>query len=170
MTTKYGFKEQLAKGEAQEAVLDAFFRGRGWKITPVDMTGQRSGVDRWFEISMLAMPLAIEYKADFKAGDTGNAYLETVSVAKYNDDGVMYIEKRGWVWTSSADYIMYYIPSNGALFVLRPEGLRDLLASDEKKYRSVPVRNRGYFGMGRLVPLDVIAGISEKRLSVLTDI
>jgi len=103
--TTYQFEAQLRKGEAYEAVLDNFFREK-FDIQPVQMCDQRRGIDRIFTSKKNGSILKIEYKADSKAAQTGNAFIETVSVDTQ--------QKPGWAVYSEADYLIYYIPPQQA--------------------------------------------------------
>ena len=60
----YSFREQLARGEQGEAVLDAYF-GQRWHVARASPRDQRRGIDRWF--TGQAHPsrrVAVEYKTD----------------------------------------------------------------------------------------------------------
>lgn len=166
---KYDFKTQLAKGEAEERVLDKFFQGRGWKTMATTMQDQRRGIDRWFECSMQDGVYSVEYKADFRAHETGNVYLETVSVGKYDASGEFQVKKRGWLWTTEANYLMYYIPGDLRVMLFVPGDLRDFVVENEGKYRSVSVKNSGYQGRGLLVPIIDIEKIARKDWRIAVD-
>ena len=168
MTKKYKFREQLAKGEAAEDELDSLFRLRGWKIAPTEMADQRRGIDRWFSVSMKPGVTSVEYKSDFRAHDTGNVYLETVSVGKYEDDEFV-VKKKGWLWTTEADYLMYYIPGDRRLLLFLPKDLRNFVVENEKGLRSVSVKNQGYQGRGLLVPVARLAKIARKDWQIGVD-
>ena len=167
--TTYSFKTQLAKGEEQERRLDAFFKLRGWKIEPTTMTDQRRGIDRWFSVSMQPGSHAIEYKTDFKSHETGNAYLETVSVGKYDTNNEFHVHKEGWLWTTQADFLMYYIPGSSRILLFIPSDLRDFVVENEGKYRSVSVKNSGYQGRGLLVPISHLEGIAKRDWQIGID-
>ena len=159
---KYNFKRQLDKGEEQEKILDDFFRSRGWKIIYADMDAQRAGIDRWFEASVHNGLIGIEYKADFRAHETGNLYLETVSVGKYKD-GDYVVEKAGWVYTTTADYLMYLIAGEQRVLLFVPDELREFVHNAIHSYRSVSVKNQGYTGRGILVPVEDVRPIIRRE-------
>jgi hypothetical protein len=54
--------------------------------------------------------VAVEYKTDWTASRTGNAFVETVSVDQAG--------KSGWAYTSTATYLMSYIPGDNLLYIL----------------------------------------------------
>ena len=109
----YQFDAQHADGLAGEAFLDALF-SRWYRIRPASAAQQRRGIDRWFRTT--TRRLAVEYKTDHTAARTGNAFVETVSVDTAH--------KPGWAYTSQADYLVYYIPPDGLVYVLRFAVLR----------------------------------------------
>src|SRR5690606_23251114 len=113
----YQFDAQHADGLAGEAFLDALF-SRWYRIRPASAAQQRRGIDRWFRTA--TRRLAVEYKTDHTAARTGNAFVETVSVDTAH--------KPGWAYTSQADYLVYYIPPDGLVYVLRFAVLRRELA------------------------------------------
>jgi len=75
----YTFDAQKARGDAGEAFLDQVFAA-DYEIRPATRAEQRRGIDRIFVHRQTGRRLAVEYKTDYKAAHTGNAFVETVSV------------------------------------------------------------------------------------------
>ena len=75
----YKFQEQLAIGEENEMKLDSFL-AKWFDIERVSQEGQRQGIDRLFTRRDNKVIYRVEYKTDFTASRTGNAFIETVSV------------------------------------------------------------------------------------------
>ncbi|MEZ4558752.1 MAG: hypothetical protein R3A10_07970 [Caldilineaceae bacterium] len=74
----YQFDTQKRVGVAGEDTLDAFFRQwRGLHIRPATDTEQRRGIDRMFTVAATGREAAVEYKTDYMAGRTGNAFVES---------------------------------------------------------------------------------------------
>lgn len=147
----YHFDTQLASGQDDEAVLDAFF-ARFYEIEPASMELQRIGIDRLFTARSNGIRKSVEYKSDVTAGRTGNAFIETVSVDTAG--------KKGWALTCCAQYLVYYIPPTGVAYVfpvtLIKEQLPRWLAEPERyPVREIPnVRNgQAYKTHGLLVRL-----------------
>lgn len=152
----YGFKEQLTKGQQSEAELDSFF-AQWYTIEPVTMEQQRQGIDRVFTRKDNGHVFDIEYKTDWTASKTGNAFVETVSVDTAN--------KPGWAHSSQADYLIYYVPGDDLVYVIAFANLRARLHC----WQNLPLRtipNRGYNTIGRLVPLREFERIATQVISL----
>lgn len=149
------FATDLRRGEAAEADLDSFFRARGYHIEPATADEQRRGIDRWFIPGEGQALVSVEYKADSRAHETGNAFIETVSVA---ERGV-----RGWAYTSQAAWLFYALPLDGLVYRIRFTDLRARLPRWERRCRRVTVRNSDYTTEGLLVPLLELERLSGRR-------
>jgi hypothetical protein len=142
---EYKFRDQLDQGKRAEAFLDSYF-SRWFGIFPVSLeTELRDGYDRIFQRRSDGERLKIEYKADWQAAETGNAFIETISV--YEE------RKPGWAHTSQADMLIYFVPPHGHIHMLRLPLIRMMLPSWKLRYREVPAPNQGYKTYGLLVPL-----------------
>jgi hypothetical protein len=149
----YTFEEQLREGVQGEHALDAFF-APDWIITPDTSGEQRRGIDRHYQHRHNGETLTIEYKTDYVAEDTHNAFLETVSVDTPPP-------KLGWVFTCQAEVLFYYVPGDGLVYVLRPVILRDYVNHLAHYRKPVPVHNHGY-----PVPLRVLERLAFEIVSV----
>lgn len=140
----YKFQEQLAIGEENEMKLDSFL-AKWFDIDRVSQEGQRQGIDRLFTRRDNKVTYRVEYKTDFTASRTGNAFIETVSVDTQ--------QKPGWALHSQADFLIYFLPLDGLIYAIRMPQLRAQLVSWKARYplRSIP--NKGYSTIGLLVPL-----------------
>lgn len=157
MTTHFSFTTQLAKGEEAERFLDSCFTDR-FEIRPVSRTGQRRGIDRIFKNEDTGKEERVEYKTDWRAHETHNAFIETVSVDTE--------QIRGWAWTTQADVIFYYVPVEELVYVLQPSVIRELLPRWEACYRTGKARNQTYFTHGILVPLDELEQCAREVISL----
>jgi len=153
----YGFQDKLKEGQAGERFLDGYFE-RWFNITPATATQQRRGIDRIFNDRTRDRTLRIEYKTDKTAARTHNAFVEVVSVDTEN--------KPGWAYTSQADYLMYYIPGDDIVYVIRFDILREQLPRWADEYETRHVKNDGYNTIGIPVPLWEFEAISEAQVSV----
>ncbi len=140
----FNFDMQLKRGEESEAFLDAFFSER-FEVRPVSAQEQRSGLDRFFVDRATGARRSVEYKTDWRAAETHNAFVETVSVDSH--------EKPGWVHTCSADLLFYYVPGEELVYVFVPSELRRLLPEWELRYPTRKAKNEGYWTHGVCVPL-----------------
>jgi hypothetical protein len=151
----YEFGKQLGKGEAAERFLDAHY-SRFFSIKKASRDEQRQGIDRFFEKEGESWP--IEYKADWTASRTGNAFVETVSVDTTG--------KLGWAYTSSAKWLLYFLPDDGLVYVVEMTKLKGCLEGWKEKCKTVTVQNRTYSTHGLLVPLDLFEQIAQRVDSV----
>lgn len=140
--TAYDFQTQLRKGEAAERELDARF-AEWFEIAPASADEQRQGIDRWFTGKRTGMRRAVEIKTDFRAAQTGNSFIETVSVGG---------QRAGWAYTSQADWLLYYVPRDRVV-MLRLTGVRIELAQWVNRWPEVTVQNDGYVTRGVVLPL-----------------
>ena len=154
----YNFFEQFKKGQESEEFLDKWLANKGYKIKKASRDEERSGIDRW--VTSERGTWSVEYKTDFLAHNTGNVYLETVSVGRYNENGVFVVEKEGWLHTTQSDYLFYFIPGAGTLYMFKPKALRQF--ADDNSLRSVQVKNPDYQGRGLLAPIQKIGKFSVK--------
>lgn len=152
----YKFGKQLAKGEHSEAILDSVFN-RDYAIARVNMDMQRKGIDRIFTHRRTRAVLNVEYKTDWTASRTHNAFVETVSVDTQN--------KPGWAVTSQADILIYYVPGDEIVYVIRLGVLRGKL-DDWRKFPTRRIPNDGYHTVGLLVPLAEFERIAVEVLSL----
>lgn len=143
--TLYDFEHQLAQGEAGEAQIDEFFAS-WYRITKAGHDQQRRGIDRIWIDRQTGRTFTVEYKTDWTAARTGNAFVETIS----NDSS----HSPGWGYKSRATWLVYFIPDPETLYVLEMAHIRQNLPRWEEAYETRAVMNRGYLTHGVLVPLD----------------
>jgi hypothetical protein len=150
---EHDFNSSFAVGRDGEEFLDKLFSIK-FTIEQVDREDQRRGIDRYFTgKSEDAKRLAIEYKTDHRAADTGNAFIETVSVDS--------ADKEGWAYKSQADYLIYYLPEDGLIYSIRMSALRRCLDRWAQEYPTRAAPNKGYNTYGILVPLHEFEDIAE---------
>ena len=156
--TKFDFnKVALQKAQEGEATLDNYF-SKWYTIQNVTMAFQKRGIDRIFLAKVPEpTPMAVEYKIDYRARQTGNAYIETVAW----DDGSR--SKKGWAYTCEADVLAYC--NNFEILLLEPLVLRPYLEQWQQKYRTVIVPNVGFNGEGLLIPWRTVKHIAFKALN-----
>jgi hypothetical protein len=153
----YTFDTQLTKGAAAETQLDGFF-AQWFDIEPASPAEQRRGIDRTFTPQAGGKPFKVEYKTDWTASKTGNAFVETVSVDTH--------DKPGWAHTSQADYLIYFLPDDLLIYVLRFATLRRLLARWQREYPVRKIPNKGYYTHGLLVPLREFEQHAAQTISI----
>jgi len=153
----YSIKTQLLIGKAYERHLDAHFSDR-YRIYGVTYSAQVAGWDRMFIDRATGERTKVEYKADMKAHETGNAFIE---LGSRTDDTHEW--RDGWALTSQADLLYFYRPGPGLelVYIFSPEVLRAELPRWRRMYPEGRSPNKdGYHTHGLLVPpaeLELIA-------------
>lgn len=150
----HDFEESLAKVKPEEEKLDRYLEKLGYEIVLATITEEKRGIDRY--ITTKGITLAVEYKCDSRAADTGNAFIEIVSNSR--------TDKPGWVHTTEADWVLYFIVKAEKPYVmwLRPSVIRSAMPAWSDKYRTALCQNPSYCSYGLLVPLDRLKIIAEK--------
>jgi len=149
---EFNFQEQLLVGQIGEDVIDSHLLNKyGMKAEKVSPELDQLGVDRIIR-GGLGTTWSAEYKTDFVAGKTHNAFIETVSVDSSN--------KLGWSRTSIAQWILYYVPPDGLLYFLETTEVKKKIDEWCSKYRIAKAQNSGYFSHGVIVPLAELEAIS----------
>jgi hypothetical protein len=73
------FDVQKARGAVSEKFLDSE-PAVEFEVRPATPQEQRRGIDRIFTHRQTGQRLAVEYKTDYKAARTGNAFIGSISV------------------------------------------------------------------------------------------
>jgi len=153
----HDWDNEYQKGIQVEAYLDAVFVLLGYGVKQATRDQQRQGIDRLLTNSRTGLITPVEYKGDFRASETGNAFIETVSVDTAG--------KRGWAYTSGALYLIYCLPLDDLIYVISMATLRENLSRWAQAYKAVPATNQGYTTYGILVPLHELEYLSDGTLS-----
>jgi hypothetical protein len=151
----YSFDESLAVGHSYEKALDAFL-SPWFSIRPATSFFQKRGVDRIARSRKTDQTYWLEYKADTVAGRTGNAFIETVSVQ--NSEA----QKLGWLYTTVADFVLYFVIDQALIYWLRPSLLRRSLPNWLESYAlKTTTTKQGWQTTGVIVPLEVLSEIAD---------
>jgi hypothetical protein len=138
----HDFAECLRAGQRGEHDLDFFF-ARWHKITLATAAEQRDEIDRHF-VDERGKHLAVEYKTDARADETGRIFVETVSVDTTRAPG-------GHI-RSRADYIAIYLPKSELVYWMQVRRLRERVKRWHGQYPYAFAQNRTYKTWGLLVP------------------
>ncbi len=152
----YEFRSQKQVGQWGEAVLDSHLQRR-YFLEVADPILQDQEIDRIARPKAGGRAWFLEYKTDLRADETGNAFIETVG----SDAGR---ENAGWAAKSGADFVIYYLPYSGRIYVIPVIRLRKMLPKWRDRYPVRQIPNNGYHTHGLLVPLSELAKISELYL------
>lgn len=157
----HNFESSLKDSFKHDADLDSYF-SRWFNIQQVGSDFQRAGIDRIFTCKNTRRRFTVEYKSDSKAAETGNAFVESVSV---DIDG-----KDGWALTCLAQYLAYYIPPQRTIYLIQVVDLKNALIFWREKYPERKSRNEKYNTLGILVPLQEFATCAEKTFVIPTSL
>lgn len=157
-----GGNGNLDQGKADEREIDSLM-SRRYQIQPVQLATEIDrGIDRYWTEKRTGLRYSVEYKSDRAALKTGNAFLETIS----NDQ----TKKAGWIYTTTAQIIVYYVPGQ-ALLLLSGERLKQAIADGFIKGRRIgSAKNETYYSKGALVPLEEleeVPGLVLNKLGVV---
>ncbi len=160
MTKRHDFRKQLAQGKKGEKELDEFFK-KDYIIVPVELQDEKDkGIDRVFIDRKQADAFTVEYKTDFLTQYTNNIAVEIYSVLNNKTD------KRGWAYTSKADYIFYYIFGKNEILVFEPKTMHEHLCDWERDYRHVFPNNGSYSSECVLVPVKVFLDCVDRIIQI----
>lgn len=152
----YRFQAKLDEGESFERQLDGYF-AHWFHIQPGNKDQQRRGIDRIFT-DQQGRVFTVQYKSDSTAAQTGNAFIETISVDHQN--------KRGWAYTCEAQILIYYIPPTRTLYVLSTVDLKQMLERWTAEHTLKIIPNEGYNTIGAIVPLKELRAIAKNTISL----
>ena len=158
-TTIYDFASQMKQGQKGEQEIISHLTAKGWHCRSSTRDEQRQGIDLIACKSDFCR--SIEIKSDRRASNTGNAFIETVSVFK--DDKII---KKGWVYTCQAQYLFYYLPQDLLIYCFKPINLVKYCDRWAKQYRTVSIPNRGYKTKGILVPLHELESTASQIINI----
>ena len=149
MSTDYhDFNDKLKEEQEHNKNLDEFY-SRWFDIQKVSISAQYSGIDRVWTNKNSGVRYSIEYKADSEAANTGNSFVETISIDTTN--------KPGWAYTSCAQLLAYYVPPISTCYHFTMLAIKNNVDNWSLKYRKGKAKNKGYFTEGVLVPLSEFA-------------
>lgn len=155
--TVHKFNAKLKQGEAVERELDDYFVTE-YEIEHATREEQRRGIDRYFTHRATGERRAVDYKADWRAHQTGNAFIETVSVDT--------VAKAGWAVASESEVILYYLPQTRVLYVVFLAQLRRWLPLWMELFPAAKAQNEGYSTHGVLIPISELEDIAESVVEV----
>jgi hypothetical protein len=151
--TVNGFQQAKALGNKGESLLDRMF-SVFFDVKPATPEQQMHGIDRVMVGKQAKQKITVEYKTDYTAATSGNAFIELESG-----------DKSGWALTCEADFIAYIVPGKH-VYVFRPCTLRNHLSQWKEECIVKSAQNPSYHATGLLVPLSTLAGICETFIAV----
>lgn len=131
------FRQSLEVGLSNEELLDSFFAPKYQRIDKLHGDEQLAGCDRRFYLPN--RNFTVEYKADLKASQTGNIFVELMHYRPC--DGLIWC---GWGMSCKADYLALYLPGLNECFWLNPAKLRGMLLEWNSKFPKA-----SFFGQGK---------------------
>jgi hypothetical protein len=158
----YKFDAQLQQGHAGEEAIYQWL-SRFYTIHRcTDMAQQRQGVDAIIRHKDSGNQFLVEVKTDYRAAETGNAFVELVAYDKPT-------LKLGWAYTCQSDWLIYFLPVSGQIFFLKPRRIRDRLNFWLSRYKQRTVPNQDFNTRGLLVPLQELQDIAAIATTIDTE-
>lgn len=148
----HDFADKLKEGHAYETEIDARL-ARWFRARPVPQGMEWHGVDRVLPSSS-GIEYTAEYKADSRAAETENVFIEIQS----SDRSC----RNGWALTSWAQLLFYYLPQTKCLYAVDMTTLKRELPGWRKRFSDAAAPNKGYCTTGLLVPLVEFEKIAVK--------
>lgn len=146
----YRFDEQFALGQVAEEFIKHELETRfKVAVSEAPRSLQSLGID--FILQQNNKRYSAELKTDFRAHQTGNAFVETISVQDPETDEV---KAYGWYYTSVAQVLLYYVPGINILFLVDMYKFKTLSLDN---YITKVIRNKTYVGRGKVIPLAELA-------------
>lgn len=153
MVKEYEFQEQLHNVKPYEEFLAEFCeRVLHYKVETVTLAKDKTGIDRIFTLEDGTRKTA-EFKVDWVACGTSNLFAEVVSVLEQNTPG--------WMYTSQADWLEYFLPSKKAIYQFDMQMLKQDLPFISQ-FKLKPCRNvdehgnYAYSSLGHCAPLSIM--------------
>ena len=140
---QHAFDVDLPVGKAGEKEIDAHF-SKMFIIETVPLELDKLGIDRIWTDRLNGRKFSVEYKTCRKIHETGNFFVETISVDNK--------EKSGWAYTCLAQLIVYYSPSTGEMWLSDVVDIKRCLRDWVVSYPTSHAQNVGYRTYGVLVP------------------
>lgn len=162
----YTFNTQLQAGDEAELKVWKSYRARfdsDWREqkATVAVGGQKMGIDYFLYNPLLDSVLGVEIKSDMQAQNTGNVFLETISVSKARTPEK--VDAFGWMVTSKADILLYAVPAAGYYFECKLPELRRFLTAHMDGFRLRECKNSEYSSFGFLVPTEELSRHFQKH-------
>jgi len=160
MSDVHEFSGSNDKSKEHNKKIDKTF-SQWYEIYSMPLTIDKIGIDRIWKDKERKVFYSVEYKADERAADTGNAFIETISVDTS--------DKPGWAYTCAAQLICYYVPRWHRAWMVSTMSIKNNIKEWEQKYRTVSAQNNGYKTYGIAVPWDVFVNHSYENHEVIDD-
>lgn len=155
----HNFQKSLSQSEGHETKIDDWLRSKGYEVYKVPMELQKQGVDRILIKDNFRT--LVEYKTDFHSARTGNIYIETIAhrAEMTLTEALKPHQKLGWIYHSIANLMLYRIVNTDIIYIFKLEDLRTFYKQNKSNYDTITVKNEGFEGTGRLVPIADISTI-----------
>ena len=150
------FQTDLRRGRRFGQMVYAAYRSQGLRVAPSDgHTDWVFGIDATLYRDG-EQHATIQVKGDERAADTGNLFLETVSVEHAGLEGGSF--------DTQAEWIIYVLPHLTVGWVFWTDQLQAAVREWQKHYPERQVQNDGWVTLGIAVPLHVVDRVVHHRI------
>lgn len=146
--TEHKWNDSFTRGRMFEEHFREIFQAKGMMVIAVAKDLQDLGID-FLMTGRSGKRMSVELKSDERATETGNAFLELVSMS--SSDG--WPDKPGWMYTSIAQVLAYYLPLDGRVLFLDMADLKLSLGDFVGRYSIRHTSNGWYRSKGVVMPL-----------------
>jgi hypothetical protein len=141
--TVHDWQRTLNLERKGEFVLDALFGSKFIIVQATKAHQLKQKIDRFLVHNTDGRLIyRVDYKTDFRAAETGNLAIEHISVQKED-----HIEAMGWIHTTIADLIVYYVPGFDTVYVMKVKPIRERYS----EIQQFPLKKTGSSRNGRFL-------------------
>jgi len=161
---RHEFEVSIRRKDKIEDII-AYLKRTGFDWLPATNEQQKNGIDGIVTCRKTNRQWSVEVKSDSRAAETGNIFVETVSVDVTGQPG--------WAYTSLAQVLFYYIPPLNIAYVAYMTKIKELVCGWESEFHSQPIPNSGYYEdyqtTGLLIPLKEFLKQCRAKKIILTN-
>ena len=157
----HDFAASFETGEVAERIVRDYLLSEGWDVNIVLQPKDKKHGDYYvFHPDKGGDDsFGIEVKCDVRAEETQNLFIETEVVTKG-------VSSPGWAEYTIARYIFWYFPKARTIWTVPTVKLKYMLEYWNKKYPKAKAYNKGWYGVGILVPALEVLKIREQRIEL----
>lgn len=156
----YGWKPKFNNGASGVDIVKSYLMALSDTVDVYDLSddweSQSKGIDLiWNKRYSMQN---VEVKTDYLA--TKNLFIETVSILEDN--------KKGWFYTSKADWLLYLFKNDGELYFCTFDELRKINITKFKEVKTTTLGRNGiiYTTKGRIIPCNIFLSIVKGSYKV----
>lgn len=136
-----GFWKAKNIGDLGESKVAAYITSKGYHV-------QNVAAGKQFDL-LVDNHVKVEVKTDRAAATTGNLVFELISNAQ--------LHRKGWMYTSAADKLMFYLPETNEIISVLFSEVRENFKSSVTRYKTTYQNDNGYLKEGKIALVPIAA-------------